>query len=310
MVKSKPLVTIGIPVHNGMPYLPETVQSLLDQTWDDFELVISDNASNDGTSEFCREIVQRDPRVRLLRNDAKVGAAVNFNRLVDGAQGKYFKWAAADDLCRPEFVQRCVDALERTPDAVVSHCQFDCIGPHGETVDYWHEPDHLRHEGLARRFRSNLRGVHVDVIMFGLIRTDVLQQTRLFRFVPGTDRILLAELALRGTIVEVPERLFLRRLHPKQSWAVHPSRAEHASWIHPHARGKVCPTWSMLREYLSVVAEAPVGLAVKGACLIALGVWAGRNVGQMMSETQVACKRLAGRLVTGRGRNPEWKRAL
>jgi len=308
MAHSPPLVTIGLPVHNGMPYLPVTVESLLNQTYRNFELVISDNASDDGSSEYCREVAGRDSRVRVVRIETKVGAAVNYNRLVELASGKYFKWAAADDVCGPDFVGRCFEALEQTPEAVVSHPQFDCIGPDGESVDYYHEPDHVRHNGLARRFRGNLRGVHVDVIIFGLIRTDILRQTRLFRYVPDTDRILLAELALRGTIVEVPEKLFFRRLHAKQSWAMHPSRAQHASWIHPQARGKVCPMWSIFREYLSVVAEAPVGLSAKGACLFELAGWAGRNAGQMTSEIQVACKRFAGRLMTGRGRNPEWKR--
>ena len=115
--QGRPRVTLGVPVFNGGPFLPETLDSLLNQTFSDLEVVISDNASTDRTEEICRAYAARDPRVRYYRNDVNRGAAWNHNRVFELARGEFFKWSAADDLCAPEFLTLCVAALDRDPAA-------------------------------------------------------------------------------------------------------------------------------------------------------------------------------------------------
>ena len=93
-----PRVSIGLPVYNGDRYLRETIEGLLNQTFSDFELVICDNASTDRTQDICNEYCLLDKRVRYYRNNENIGAGKNFNKAFSLSQGKYFKWAACDDL--------------------------------------------------------------------------------------------------------------------------------------------------------------------------------------------------------------------
>ena len=121
----EPAVSVGLPVYNGERYLAEAIESVLRQTFADFELVISDNASTDRTAEICRSFARADGRVRYHRNEANLGALPNFNRVFDLGRGRYFKWAAHDDVLRPELLRRCVDVLEDNRDAVV--CESDAL---------------------------------------------------------------------------------------------------------------------------------------------------------------------------------------
>ena len=111
--EEQPLVSIGLPVFNGEPYLTQAIQSILNQTYRNFELIIYDNDSSDRTAEICREFAARDARIRYFRNATNLGAARNFNLTVERASGEYFKWVAADDWIAPEFLAMSVKALQR-----------------------------------------------------------------------------------------------------------------------------------------------------------------------------------------------------
>ena len=115
----RPRVTIGIAVYNGAKYLDQAIQSVLAQTFTDFELIISDNASTDSTEDVCREYAARDPRVRYTRSARDLGPAENYNRCFRAARGEYFKWHAHDDVCLPTFLERCVATLDAAPGAVL-----------------------------------------------------------------------------------------------------------------------------------------------------------------------------------------------
>src|SRR5262245_31410059 len=117
----RPRVSIGVPVYNGERYLRECIDSILGQTFRDFELILSDNASTDATRTICEAYATRDPRVRYYRNEQNLGACRNFNRCVELARGDYFLWAAHDDAIAPEYLARCVEALDRDPSVVLSH---------------------------------------------------------------------------------------------------------------------------------------------------------------------------------------------
>jgi glycosyltransferase involved in cell wall biosynthesis len=112
---STPKVSIGMPVYNGEPFIREALDSLLAQTFTDFELIISDNASTDGTEAICREYTKKDGRVRYMRQPENQGPVVNFQFVLDEAKGEYFMWAAADDRRHPEFVSMAVQVLLASP---------------------------------------------------------------------------------------------------------------------------------------------------------------------------------------------------
>ena len=111
MSESVPRVTIGLPVYNGENYLAAAIESLLSQTFTDFELVICDNGSTDRTEQVCRAYAARDARIRYYREVENRGLAWNFSRTFELARGEYFKWHAHDDLCGPTLLRGALEAL-------------------------------------------------------------------------------------------------------------------------------------------------------------------------------------------------------
>ena len=109
----RPRVSIGLPVYNGERYLEQALNSILGQTYTDFELIISDNASSDRTKAICEEFRSKDQRIRYYRNEVNLGAGPNHDLVFRRSKGKYFKWFGYDDLIAPNFLSRCIEILDR-----------------------------------------------------------------------------------------------------------------------------------------------------------------------------------------------------
>ena len=112
----------------------EAIESILAQTYTDFELLISDNASGDGTEEICREFAAQDSRIRYFRHPQNRGASWNFNQTVEHSIGEYFKWLAHDDTMGPCYLARAVEVLDQDPTLVLCHSKTGIIDSHGELV--------------------------------------------------------------------------------------------------------------------------------------------------------------------------------
>lgn len=236
-----PTVTIGLPVFNGEDYLEGTIESLLSQTFEDFELIISDNASTDATQAICERFAAEDPRVRYDRLPENVGAAPNYNRLVPMARGKYFKWAAHDDRCMPAFLERCVAVLERDPSVVLAYPTTSVIDADGAEMRIYRDGLGLGAakpaDRLARYLDVNFLGVRgMCNPIFGLIRTDELRRTRLIQDFVASDRSLLGHLALLGRFVEMEETLFERRIHLNTSTMAYAGLNDRKKWFNPKAK--------------------------------------------------------------------------
>src|SRR5215467_6020398 len=127
MIRTCPKVSIGLPVYNGENYVANAIMRLLAQTFHDFELVISDNASADRTREICLSFAQQDKRIRYHRNETNIGLAANHNRTFELSTGQYFKWAAHDDDFPPTMLGTFVSAFDRAPadtSLVYSYCEY------------------------------------------------------------------------------------------------------------------------------------------------------------------------------------------
>ena len=133
---NEPLVSVGVPAFNGEPYVEETLDCILGQTYSNLEILISDNASCDRTGEICRRFAETDPRVRYRRNERNLGAAANYNQVFRMASGKYFKWAAVDDLLSSDFIERCVEVLETRDDAVLCYPKTTIIDEEGRKLKF------------------------------------------------------------------------------------------------------------------------------------------------------------------------------
>lgn len=286
MSDSTPSLTIGLPVYNGAAFIGEAIASILAQTYDNFELVISDNASTDATEAICRTYVEKDRRVRYIRNETNIGAAPNYNRLLEASESKYFKWAAHDDVLAPAYLERCIEVLERRPSVVVCHSETIYIDENGATCGAFDDRLDLCSPRPHERFRDYLfRPYPRCNAIFGVVRTEALRQTPLFGCYLSSDRVLLGELALRGEIYRVPEPLFLRRDHPHQAWKVHPTRGLIEAWFDPSRKGKITfPSWRLLLEHTRAVMRVPMAWSERLLCLRQLGTWIRQNDGRLVRD--------------------------
>jgi len=278
-VSSAPRVSIGLPVYNGEAYLESTIDAILAQTFRDFELIISDNASTDRTEEICRAFAERDPRVAYYRNEENIGAARNFNLTFAHAEGEYFKWAAHDDRIAPDFLARCVEALDRDPSAVLAYSGIRIIDSTGAVrADYEDRLENVTSPQVHLRFADLVLIDHRCYEVFGLIRSDVLGRTPLIGSYIASDRVLLAELGLRGRFHEVPAPLFFSRDHSERSLRAMPFHFR-AAWFDPANRGRrVYPHWRFFKEYFGSLRRVNLPLGERLRCYLVMLRWPAVNM--------------------------------
>lgn len=276
-----PPVSIGMPVYNGERFLKEALDSILAQTFENFELIISDNASTDKTQEICKAYAARDRRIKYYRNEHNIGGHRNFNRVFELATGQYFRWAAHDDICGPECLERCVEVLERNPAVVLCYTKTKLIDEHGTVLGKNCDEDPLLTDSpkpqvrfrnlIIESFAKPYRGQQ----LFGVMRASTLAVTPLLDDYSGADLVLLAILALLGQFYEIPEYLFFNRNHSQRSTGkLMSSPYLRTAWFDPTKEGKfVFHKWSAFRGYLNSINHTPLSLYEKMSCYLHLGVW-------------------------------------
>jgi glycosyltransferase involved in cell wall biosynthesis len=216
-----PIVSVGLPVYNGEKYLKQALYSICNQDFHDFELIISDNASIDGTAEICKTYAANDSRIRYLRNEKNIGAARNYERVFELSRGELFKWCSHDDVCHPSFLRRCVEIFTNAPSSVVLvYPRCELIDEFGKVLGQAIDRVETRARRPNRRLAKVIRHVSYAYPIWGLIRQEYLRQTRLTGSVCYWDDVLLAELSLFGEIWEIPEVLSQQRCHPDNSVAI------------------------------------------------------------------------------------------
>ncbi|MBI5644299.1 MAG: glycosyltransferase family 2 protein [Deltaproteobacteria bacterium] len=270
-----PRVSIGLPVYNGENYLKDAVDSILNQTFEDFELIISDNASTDSTRDICEDYTQKDRRIRYFRNGINLGATLNYNRTYNLSNGKYFKWIAHDDLISPAYLEECVKSLDCNKDAVLSFPQITYIDETGRVLVSPPGGLSIRSANPAERLKQFVKfeSKSNDIFwaIFGLIRSDVLRKTGLFGRYIANDQVLLTKILLAGPFYEVPEKMYFRRIHPNASTIKLPkiSCFERARWYDTTDRPKlVLPNWKLLLEDLNAIRELDMDKQVKARCYL------------------------------------------
>ncbi len=301
-----PLVSVGMPVRNGQKYICQALDSILNQTLTDIEVVICDNDSTDDTQSICQGYVARDPRVRYFRNEQNLGPAGNHNRCFSHAIGKYFKWHAHDDLIAPTFLEKCVAVLENDPKVVNSHSFTDVIDENNNhSRDYTFRAA-TDHEVPSRRFGSLIHvnhKTHVGYEIFGVWRREELAKTPLEKADAHGDRILLVRMVLRGKFHEVPEKLFLARAHATQSMAAKSKRGRltafigggplpPAEWWDASKKGKIVfPEWNLLAEYWSAIQEVPeLSAGNRWRSRFWLALWTIRNSYKLVRDLILAAE--------------------
>jgi glycosyltransferase involved in cell wall biosynthesis len=276
-----PRLSIGIPVFNGQEFLPELLNSLLTQTFEDFEILICDNASDDRTGDICREFQRRDRRIHYVCNERNLGAIANFNRVFEVSTSPLFKWAAHDDLYHPDYLNECIRLLDDNPRVALAHTGTAFIDEQGRMLPFEEEsaafvepttgrrywPDHtsIADSPVAvRRFWQVLTRACWGTHMFGVVRREVLQQTSLLPNFAGSDRAMLAELALLGRFKCASEQLFYKRFHANVSWAL--SQDELKKFLSTDGK-QYSRRLRQIRAYFGTPMGKPIDIVSKSVCL-------------------------------------------
>jgi glycosyltransferase involved in cell wall biosynthesis len=257
-VTSSPTVSIGMPVYNGEKYVGEAIQSHLIQTYSDFELILTDNASTDHTEEICRSYAAKDPRVKYHRNPQNLGVAGNFRRGFDLSVGRYFRWSPSDDLVSPNLLQSAVDILDRDPSIFVAYAQTKLIDDKGDITGDFDENLHLVDDSPVERWKALHRNLRMGNLPYGLCRSSTLRKTGLLRNYSGGDFPLIAEMSLYGKFFEIPDAFFYRRMHEQASSAMK-NAADVMALYDPKKRGKLfLYNWVHLGANLKSIVRAPL----------------------------------------------------
>lgn len=272
-----PRLSIGLAVYNGEDFLAESIEALLGQSYQDFELIISDNASTDGTADICRGYAQLDQRIRYFRQPTNIGSAPNHNFTIRQARGELFKTASHDDLYGRDLLRLCVAALDANPAVVLAHSWsvvIDGAGTVTHVVDY---PVNTSAPLASERFRSMLFDGWGDD-EGGVIRTSVLRRTGLHRSHHFADRTFTTELGLHGPFYMIPDYLYFRRYHAGQAGATASIRSRCERFDPRRANRLRHPVARLYAEYLlsyvTAIHRAPLPAEEKQRCYRLLARWA------------------------------------
>lgn len=270
MENYRPRVSIGLAVFNGERYLAQAIDSILAQTFTDFELILSDNASTDRTQAICRKYAAQDKRIRYYRNAENIGGANNENQTFRLSKGEFFRWAADDDVCAPELIEQCVEVLDHNPAVVLCYTMLTEIDEQGKSIKTLSQKKGMS-PSPAERLRDLSAPDHNCEATYGVIRADILRKTRLEQNYTDSDRTLLCELALYGQFYEIPVPLFYKRYHARNMYLDMRARMV---WFDPSLKGKiVLPYWMQFFDYLGTIQRVPLSWQEKVKCYINLLPW-------------------------------------
>jgi glycosyltransferase involved in cell wall biosynthesis len=309
MPQHTPRVSLGMPVYNAQRFLREVLDSILAQTFTDFEFIISDNGSTDATEAICREYAARDQRVQYDPNDrTNHGPAWNYNRTEALSRGEFFKWCAADDLLAPTLIEKCVAALDADRGAVMAWPQTRVIDEDSKPIRDNTFVLPTDSESPARRFSALINVKHKRhgaFEIFSLIRLKALRAFPRKGAYARADSVVLARLSLFGRFHLVQEYLFLNRDHRGRSVRSLPVRLSRGrsklskyigvgpipatEWWDASKKGKIVfPEWRILKEYWTSPAMAPLSMGQKIGCWVRLVAFTLRILPKLVRDLIIA----------------------
>lgn len=262
---SSPVVSVGVPVYNGERYLRRALDSILGQSLSDLELIISDNASSDGTEGICRGYAGRNSRVRYIRQAHNIGAPRNWNFVVHEARGRFFKWASASDYSAPTMLERCVNVLKGDPAVVVCTGLTQLVDENDQLMEVYTRDASIDEDSPSARFAHIRAQLYRNNIQSAVVRLDALRSTRLDRLYPTGDLVLTAELALYGKFEVIPE-VFVFRRESRETFTHMLSPLERQRVYDPEAKSamKLIVTRRHL-DHLVSISRAPIPMSEKMA---------------------------------------------
>ncbi len=267
-----PTVSIAIPTYNCEKYIAQSVESLLGQTYGDFELVISDNASTDGTEAICRKYEAIDKRVRYVRRADNIGGPGNFRHVFSLCGAKYHKWSTADDYWHPRFLEEAVAELDRDSDVVLCYPMTRLIDASGAKIEDYADNLDLSSNSPRQRFRDLYARIGLCNAHLGLLRRDAMLKTRLIAGHKASDIDFLAEMAMLGKFKLLPDVRFFRRYHPaSSSWGRADEQHQKAYYDPKNTANLGVDTWRRFAYQFGMIHRCPIAWGDKAALYKDLG---------------------------------------
>ena len=272
---NKPLVSIGLPVFNGEDFLESSIDTLLSQSYQNIEVIVCDNASTDKTQLIVERYCSKDARVKYHRHKKNLGAALNYNSTFDMSSGKYFKWAAHDDIIDEDYIEQCVMAMEGDDSLSLVQPLTGQIDGNGTVTGHLY----TSHDTVIPNTTSNrelyrilIQDKGAWVRIFGLIRSSVLKNTPLIDNYVGSDLTLLGELGLNGNVRDIDSVMFWRREHAETSTTgKYKARRKRLNWFDTSKNPRVAlPEWRLNTEMFRSVARQNIPLSNKLSCGMAI----------------------------------------
>jgi GT2 family glycosyltransferase/Flp pilus assembly protein TadD len=236
---SQPLVSIGMTVFNCERFLVEALESLLSQDYENFELIISDNASEDRTEEICREYQARDPRIQYSRNETDMGSLFNYTKVKNLSRGKYYMGATDHDLWHPTMISKCVEVLENDPEVIICYPRTQRIDVYGKFLFLGPSCFDTRGMSPAARYVHIINNIAGGEAAYGLLRLENYKRA-VINPVWAADQSLLAALALDGAFAHLPEVLLSLRIIRDES--MEGNRKHQAETLEPAKTMKMLTT--------------------------------------------------------------------
>jgi glycosyltransferase involved in cell wall biosynthesis len=276
------MVSIGVPVYNGAAYLGHALATIRSQTYPNIEIVISDNASTDGTEALCRALAAEDPRIRYERLPRNRGLVPNHRNVLAMATGEYFMFAPYDDYFAPTYIERCVELLEREPQHAYVVAKTVLVDAEGERIGVEVPRQRLDDPSPSVRFWDVLI-VQGGINFYGLARRAMWNAVGAYVAVPRGERIIIAELALNGTLGVLAADLYFRRIHGGQITALRRDRRAEIQVLDPNRRSGLARSVPVILAqyflgYVAAIGRAPVPLAERMRAFRGLLRWFLRSV--------------------------------
>lgn len=246
-------VTICMPVYNGEKFIRRALDSLLRQTFTDFVLIISDNASKDKTAAICKEYKRKDSRIKYIRHDRNMGAAANFNALMDLVQTKYFFFAPHDDEWLEDWVYGAVRVLDAQSDASIVLGTIDFVSGERRLVGRASPPWKLDQKKPLDRLWRYLHTDVTDHLIYGVIRSSVISTFRLGLRETSPEKALIFTILARGKVADCSLMKMINHMSHKTQDELH-AVFQFEGWYLANLKTHISTVKALFRELQSATA--------------------------------------------------------
>lgn len=239
-------VSVGLPVYNGEKYLSKSIESVLAQDFGDFDMLISDNSSTDGTWDICNNYARIDKRIRLNRNNRNLGVIANSQLVESLTHGQYFMWHAHDDLLLPSYISSCYQVLETDREVAVCYSKTTFIDENDDELFSLFLDEPRMENDCVERFQKHFGCNFPSYSYYGLIRRESLKFLGQFGDwdLHSHDIVIMRLLSISGKISQIPQVMRLFRISTDRNsylkgFVNYPGTGARVS-IFPNTRDFVC----------------------------------------------------------------------